>query len=88
MKEPDWTALPATVPAAAVTVIRRCLQKDRKQRVRDIGDVSLALEDAFETVAPHTTATATAPTHGRHAWIDDSAPPITVVLNWTAGIGQ
>ena len=69
MKEPDWTALPATVPAAVVTVIRRCLQKDRKQRVRDIGDVSLALEGAFETVAPHTTATATASTQGRHAWM-------------------
>ena len=52
MKEPDWTALPATVPPAVVTVMRRCLQKDRKQRVRDIGDVSLALEGAFETVVP------------------------------------
>ena len=52
MKEPDWTAVPATVPAAVVTVMRRCLQKDRKQRVRDIGDVSLALEGAFETAKP------------------------------------
>ncbi len=49
--EPNWTAVPATVPAAVVTVMRRCLQKDRKQRVRDIGDVSLALEGAFETTA-------------------------------------
>ena len=40
MKEPDWTALPATVPAAVVTVIRRCLQKDRKQRVRDMSATS------------------------------------------------
>ncbi len=52
MKEPDWTAVPATVPAAVVTVMRRCLQKDRKQRVRDIGDVSLALDGAFETATP------------------------------------
>ena len=28
MKEPDWTALPATVPPAMTTVLRRCLQKD------------------------------------------------------------
>jgi Tol biopolymer transport system component len=55
MKEPDWTALPATVPTAAGTVMRRCLQKDRKQRVRDVGDVSLALEGAFEAVAPEPT---------------------------------
>jgi serine/threonine-protein kinase len=45
---------------AVVTVMRRCLQKDRKQRVRDIGDASLALEGAFETVAPHTTLAGTA----------------------------
>jgi Tol biopolymer transport system component len=66
MKEPDWTALPATVPAAVVTVIRRCLQKDRKQRVRDIGDVSLALEGAFETVAPPVTTPS--PIRGPLAW--------------------
>ena len=70
MKEPDWTALPATIPPAVVTVLRRCLQKDRKQRVRDIGDVSLALEGAFETAAPQTTAPATSsPPRGRLAWI-------------------
>ena len=38
--EPDWTALPADVPAAVRTLIRRCLEKDRKQR---IGDMSAAL---------------------------------------------
>src|SRR6185369_1200502 len=57
MKEPDWTALPATVPPAVTTVLRRCLQSDRKQRVRDIGDVALALDGAFETPrAPQTVA--------------------------------
>jgi Tol biopolymer transport system component len=60
MKEPDWTALPATVPPVVVTVLRRCLQKDRKQRVRDIGDVSLALEGAFETTVPGTAGPAPA----------------------------
>jgi serine/threonine protein kinase len=61
MKEPDWTALPATVPAVVITVMRRCLQKDRKQRVRDIGDVSLALEGAFETTIPGTAVPAPTP---------------------------
>jgi hypothetical protein len=54
MKDPDWTALPATVPPAVTTVIRRCLQNDRRQRLRDIGDAALALDGAFETVAPQT----------------------------------
>ena len=56
MKKPDWTALPATVPPAVVTVLRRCLEKDRKQRARDIGDVSLALDGAFETAGPQIAA--------------------------------
>ena len=47
----DWDALPASVPANVVTVIRRCLQRDRGDRVRDIGDVTLALKGAFETAS-------------------------------------
>ena len=67
--DPDWTTLPATVPPRVITVLRRCLQKDRKQRARDIGDVSLALEGAFETAAPQTTASAASSAKGgRLAW--------------------
>jgi serine/threonine protein kinase len=38
--EPDWSALPADVPASVRTLMRRCLEKDRKRR---IGDVAAAL---------------------------------------------
>ena len=41
--------LPADLPANVRTVLRRCLEKDPTQRVRDIGDVRLAMEGAFET---------------------------------------
>jgi serine/threonine-protein kinase len=51
-REPDWTVLPADLSPALVIYIKRCLQKDRRQRIRDIGDVSLALEGAFESEAP------------------------------------
>jgi Tol biopolymer transport system component len=53
-KEPDFTTLPSTVPARVVQALRVCLRKDAKQRVGDIRDVRLALEGAFETVAPQT----------------------------------
>jgi eukaryotic-like serine/threonine-protein kinase len=49
--EPDWTALPADVPPAIRTLLARCLAKDRKQRMRDIGDVQLILNGAFEAPA-------------------------------------
>ena len=50
-REPDWDALPGTVPPVLSTFLRRCLQKNPKKRIRDIGDVSLAMEGAFETVS-------------------------------------
>ena len=49
--EPEWKGLPPDTPRAVRTVLQRCLQKDPKQRLRDIGDVRLALEGAFD-VAP------------------------------------
>jgi Tol biopolymer transport system component/tRNA A-37 threonylcarbamoyl transferase component Bud32 len=45
-KEPDWSALPRTTPPALHRVLRRCLQKDRKQRLADIADARLDLTEA------------------------------------------
>ncbi len=45
--DPAWHALPADLPARVRTVLRGCLQKDPKQRIRDIGDVRLALDAPF-----------------------------------------
>ena len=57
-REPDWARLPATLSPALRTYLRRCLQKDPRQRVQAIGDVRLALEGAFETAVPQTAAPA------------------------------
>jgi serine/threonine protein kinase/Tol biopolymer transport system component len=53
-REPDWTQLPSTIPPALALYLRRCLHKDPKGRVRDIGDVRLALEGAFDAADPRT----------------------------------
>ena len=45
----DVKTLPLDVPAAVRTVLRRCLEKDPSQRIRDVGDVRLAMAGAFET---------------------------------------
>ncbi len=57
-QEPEWDRVPADVPPHVRQVIRRCLQKDRKQRISDIQDVRLALAGAFDTTAGQTTAAA------------------------------
>ena len=45
--EPDWSSLPSIVPWRIREVLRRCLQKDPKQRLRDIGDARIAIEEAL-----------------------------------------
>ena len=69
MKEVDWSTLPADTPASVRKLLERCLARDPKQRIRDIGDVSLAMEGAFETTAPPTSPAMGAPvTHARLVW--------------------
>jgi eukaryotic-like serine/threonine-protein kinase len=55
-REPDWTALPAGLSPVLIAFLKRCLHKDRKQRISGIGDVALALEGAFDDGAVHQTA--------------------------------
>jgi eukaryotic-like serine/threonine-protein kinase len=45
-RSPDWTALPRATPPAVRHVLARCLEKDPKDRWRDIGDVRIELGDA------------------------------------------
>ena len=50
--DPNWDALPPELPPALATYLRRCLQKDPRERLRDIGDVRLAMAGAFDLPAP------------------------------------
>ena len=63
--EPDWTLLPPNLPPTLGICLRRCLQKDPKQRIPDMATMRLALEGAFETPAAQTTATVPARQSGR-----------------------
>src|SRR5262249_31107411 len=56
MKEPDWNALPAYTPARLRDLLRRCLNKDPRMRLRDIGDARIAIEET--SAQPQTEAVA------------------------------
>ncbi len=45
MKDPEWAALPGDLPPALRVLIRRCLERDPKARVRDIGEARLLLSN-------------------------------------------
>ncbi len=55
-RDPDWSALPASLPAPVVHLIRRCLTKEPKQRLRDIGEASFVLSQPHEPAQPATVA--------------------------------
>jgi serine/threonine protein kinase len=44
--EPDLQALPSATPPKVRALVERCLRKDERRRIRDMGDVRLALEEA------------------------------------------
>jgi eukaryotic-like serine/threonine-protein kinase len=45
-KDPDWAALPAETAAPIRRLLRRCLQKDPRQRLADMSDARLELDEA------------------------------------------
>ncbi|MGE5243954.1 MAG: protein kinase domain-containing protein [Betaproteobacteria bacterium] len=49
---PDLAALPAATPAPIRTLIGRCLEKDPRERLRDIGEARIVLAHPARTDAP------------------------------------
>ena len=45
--DPNWTALPNTTPHAVHSLLKRCLQKERNRRMRDITDARFQIEEAL-----------------------------------------
>jgi Tol biopolymer transport system component len=43
--EPNWQALPQAIPLRLPSLLRWCLTKDPKRRLRDVGDARVQLED-------------------------------------------
>jgi len=46
-EDPNWTLLPAATPMRVRVLLQRCLQKDPKQRLRDIGDARISLDEVL-----------------------------------------
>src|ERR1700736_2095041 len=42
--EPDWDALPQATPSRIRKLLRRCLERDRKQRLQAIGEARIAID--------------------------------------------
>jgi serine/threonine protein kinase len=55
-RDPDWSALPSATPLIIRRLLERCLEKDVKKRLRDIGDARIEFEEVL--AGKHTRAAA------------------------------
>jgi eukaryotic-like serine/threonine-protein kinase len=66
--EPDWSQLPAATPERVRTLLRRCLEKDPRQRLRDMGEARIALDAVIRDEPDAPVAIATTTTRGVRPW--------------------
>jgi len=71
MKEPDWSLLPGGTPARVRVLLQRCLTKDAKQRLRDIGEARISLDEAVSggPEAGSSSGSARAAEQRRRTWL-------------------
>jgi serine/threonine protein kinase/Tol biopolymer transport system component len=72
--EPPWKDLPTETPPAIVSLLHRCLDKDPKRRLRDIGEARVILELRLSEPLHAAAATPSVPPSSRNrrpnpAWI-------------------
>jgi len=64
--DPEWDRLPANTPGAIRKLLRRCLAKDRRQRLQAIGEARIAIEETLQGAPDETPAAVTK--HPTIAW--------------------
>ena len=66
LAEPNFAALPAATPPSARHLLRRCLEKDSRRRLKDSGDVRIEVENALEDLETPAPAAALPQRSGWH----------------------
>ena len=88
-RDPDYGPLPDNTPPKVRDLLQRCLEKNRKRRLRDIGDAVLELDEAIATRAWSTSAMSAAtavPAYQRRMARSILAAALLLVLGGVAGI--
>ena len=82
--EPDFATLPPDTPASIRGLLRRCLQKDPRQRLRDMGDARLEITEALARLHADVAVDAAQPPRSRRGRVVAYAVAAGVV---TGGLG-
>jgi eukaryotic-like serine/threonine-protein kinase len=68
--EPEWSALPAATPHGVRKLLKRCLERDRKQRLQAIGEARIAIDECLaHPEAPPAAIVSHTKSRERVAWI-------------------
>jgi serine/threonine protein kinase len=81
-REPQWRALPAQTPAGIRQLLRRCLDKDPRRRLRDIGDAGIEIDD-IQNGSQQDGGVAQVP-RGSRRWLAWASTLAVIVLSATA----
>ena len=82
--EIDWKALPEEIPVAIRQLLRRCLERNPRNRLHDIADARIVLDEVASGVA-EAAAPAAAPAKGVGARVLAGAAAAALVLGAVAG---
>ena len=83
MREPDWPALSTHVPPQIVTLLKGCLEKDRRRRFADMSVAQFLLSDQ---AAMTPAATGASPVRAKQAvWRRLAGPAVALVLAGIVG---
>ena len=67
-----WSRLPATTPPRIVKLLERCLERDPKQRLRDIGDARHEIDDVLSPRTPSSSIISGPVARDGSGWQDDA----------------
>jgi eukaryotic-like serine/threonine-protein kinase len=84
-EEPNWDALPAATPSAIRKLVRRCLNKDRKQRLQAIGEARITIEEVLSG-ASQESETPAAASRPRWPWLAAAAALVLAVAAGAAWV--
>jgi serine/threonine protein kinase len=84
-KDPNWEELPPTIPVRIQDLLRRCLQKDRQRRLRDLGDARIEIEEELTALREPAGSTVLSPRNASSPRVGPAvvAPKRYAWLPWT-----
>jgi serine/threonine-protein kinase len=68
-REPDWSVLPESMPFLVTRLVRRCVEKTRRDRMPDIAVARIEIDEALKTPTPLAESAGVIPATSSRGWL-------------------